>query len=141
MYSVKNLIKVMSYFATAVIFITAVSLFDMQGDDGRAYAADAVASISVTPIQSVLDVSDRRTVYRYDDSTVSYYLPISSPFSIPSALLTGAIDIPQALLAIMVLCVFVVLMALLVARVYEQIILHTGNRLKLGDILGLVKSK
>lgn len=78
MYSVKNLIKVMSYFATAVIFITAVSLFAMQGDDGRAYAADAVASISVTPIQSVLDISDRRTVYRYDDSTgkysqISYY--------------------------------------------------------------------
>ncbi|WP_278864106.1 fibronectin type III domain-containing protein [Leyella stercorea] len=74
----KNLIKVMSYFATAVIFITAVSLFAMQGDDGRAYAADAVASISVTPIQSVLDISDRRTVYRYDDSTgkysqISYY--------------------------------------------------------------------
>ena len=78
MYSVKNLIKVMSYFATAVIFITAVSLFAMQGDDGRAYAADAVASISVTPVQSVLDISDRRTVYRYDDSTgkyrqISYY--------------------------------------------------------------------
>lgn len=78
MYSVKNLIKVMSYFATAVIFITAVSLFAMQDDDGRAYAADAVASISVTPLQSVLDVLDRRTVYRYDDSTgkyrqISYY--------------------------------------------------------------------
>lgn len=68
----------MSYFATAVIFITAVSLFAMQDDDGRAYAADAVASISVTPLQSVLDISDRRTVYRYDDSTgkyrrISYY--------------------------------------------------------------------
>ena len=78
MYSVKNLIKVMSYFATVVIFITAVSLFAMQGDDGKAYAADAVASISVTPVQSVLDISDRRTVYRYDDSTgkyskISYY--------------------------------------------------------------------
>lgn len=78
MYSVKNLIKVMSYFATAVIFITAVSLLAMQDDDGRAYAADAVASISVTPLQSVLDISDRRTVYRYDDSTgkyrrISYY--------------------------------------------------------------------
>ena len=72
MYSVKNLIKVMSYFATAVIFITAVSLFAMQDDDGRAYAADAVASISVTPLQSVLDISDRRTVYRYDDSTGNY---------------------------------------------------------------------
>lgn len=78
MYSVKNLIKVMSYFATAVIFITAVSLFAMHSYDGRAYAADAVASISVTPVQSVLDISDRRTVYRYDDSTgkyskISYY--------------------------------------------------------------------
>lgn len=78
MYSVKNLIKVMSYFAAAVIFITAVSLFAMQDDDGRAYAADAVASIRVTPIQSVLDISDRRTVYRYDNSTgkyrqISYY--------------------------------------------------------------------
>lgn len=78
MYSVKNLIKVMSYFATAVIFITAVSLFAMQGDDGRVYAAEAVAAISVTPVQSVLDISDRRTVYRYDDSTgkyrqISYY--------------------------------------------------------------------
>ena len=61
-----------------MIFITAVSLFAMQDDDGRAYAADAVASISVTPVQSVLDISDRRTVYRYDDSTgkyrqISYY--------------------------------------------------------------------
>ena len=78
MYSVKNLIKVMSYFATAVILITAVSLFAMQGDDSRAYAADAVAAISVTPVQSVLDISDRRTVYRYDDSVgkyrqISYY--------------------------------------------------------------------
>ena len=78
MYSVKNLIKVMSYFATAVIFITAVSLSAMHSDDGRAYAADAVASISVTPVRSVLDISDRRTVYRYDDSTgkyskISYY--------------------------------------------------------------------
>ena len=72
---------------------------------------------------------------------ISYYLPISSPFSIPSALLTGAMDIPQALLAVLVLCVFAVLMALLVARVYEQVILHTGNRLKISDIIGLAKNK
>ena len=72
---------------------------------------------------------------------ISYYLPISSPFSVPSALLTGAMDIPQALLAVLVLCVFAVLMALLVARVYEQVILHTGNRLKISDIIGLAKNK
>lgn len=72
---------------------------------------------------------------------LSYYLPISSPFAIPSALLTGAIDVPQALIAVLVLCVFVVFMALLVARVYEQIILHNGNRLKLGDIIGFAKNK
>lgn len=74
-------------------------------------------------------------------STISYYLPISSPFALPSALLTGAMDIPQALLALLVLCIFTVLLALLVARVYEQIILHNGNRLKLGDIIGIAKNK
>ena len=72
---------------------------------------------------------------------LSYYLPISSPFSIPSALLTKTIGVPQALLAVLVLCVFVVLMALFVARVYEQVILHSGNRLKFSELIGLAKNK
>lgn len=74
-------------------------------------------------------------------SLLAQFLPLSSPFALPSAILTGEIEWTTALLSILVLVVSTVLLALLVARVYEQIIFHTGNRLKLKDILGLAKNK
>ncbi len=72
---------------------------------------------------------------------ISYYLPFSSPFALPSAILTGSLSIVEALIAILVLAVVTVLTAILVARVYEQIIFHNGNRLKISDILGLARNK
>lgn len=72
---------------------------------------------------------------------ISYYLPFSSPFALPSAMLTGTISIGESLIAILVLAAVTVLTAILVARVYEQIIFHNGNRLKISDILGLARNK
>ena len=69
MSSVKGVVKLLSAVFTAVIFITAVSLL---AKPYTVTAADAVSSISVTPVQSVLDGSDKRTVYRYDESTGQY---------------------------------------------------------------------
>lgn len=71
----------------------------------------------------------------------SYYFPISSPFSLPSALLLGTLSLPQVIIAILILAAFVALIAMLVARVYEMIILHNGSRLKMGDILRMAKNK
>ncbi len=71
----------------------------------------------------------------------SYYFPISSPFSLPSALLLGSLSLPQVLAAMLILAAFVVLVAVIVARVYEMIILHTGSRLKFGDIIKMAGKK
>ena len=71
----------------------------------------------------------------------SMYFPLSSPFSLPAGILTGSIDLLQALLALLALALFTVLLLILVARVYEQIILYSGNRLKIKDIIGLAKNK
>ena len=73
--------------------------------------------------------------------TLSYYLPISSPFALPSAMLTGNMNAVEGAISILILMVCTVLFALLVARVYEQVIMHTGNKLKLTDILGMAKNK
>ncbi len=72
---------------------------------------------------------------------IANYIPVSSPFALPSAVLTGAIGMGEAITALLVLAVCTVLMALLVARIYEQVIFHTGNKLKISDILGLAKKK
>lgn len=73
--------------------------------------------------------------------TLSYYLPISSPFALPSAMLTGNMNAIEGLVSILILLVSTVLLAMLVARIYEQVIMHTGNKLKISDILGMAKNK
>ncbi len=71
----------------------------------------------------------------------SYYFPVSSPFALPGALLMGSISPLQAVLATLLLAVFVVLAAVIVSKVYEGIILHNGNRIKFGDILKMAVRK
>ena len=66
---------------------------------------------------------------------LSRYLPISSPFSLPSAILMGEMSGAEVAISIGVLAVFVALMAMLVAKIYETIILHNGDRMKLGEML------
>lgn len=65
----------------------------------------------------------------------SYFFPISSPFALPSAVLLGTLEPWKIAAAVAVLALSVVLITIVVGKVYEAIILHNGNRIKLGDIL------
>ena len=69
----------------------------------------------------------------------SYYFPVSSPFALPSALMLGTMSLGETIIAIVILAVFVVLIAMLVAKIYEAIILHNGNRLKFSDMLKMAR--
>ncbi len=71
----------------------------------------------------------------------SYYFPLSSPFALPSALMLGTISIGEVLIATAILAVFVVLVAILVAKIYEMIILHNGNRIKFSDMIKMATRK
>lgn len=71
----------------------------------------------------------------------SYYFPVSSPFALPSALLLGTLSLPQVIIAVLILAAFVALVAVIVARVYEMIILHNGSRLKFGEIIKMAGRK
>ena len=73
--------------------------------------------------------------------TFSYYFPVSSPFSLPAALMVGRLSLPEAFVAVLILAAFVVLVAVIVARVYEMIILHNGSRLKFMDIIKMAGRK
>lgn len=71
----------------------------------------------------------------------SYYFPISSPFALPSAVLLGNLGTLQIVAAIGILAAFAVLIAIVVSKVYEAIILHNGNRIKFGDMLKMAVRK
>lgn len=71
----------------------------------------------------------------------SYFFPISSPFALPSAVLLGTFEPWKTYLGIAVLAAAVVLIAMLVGKVYEAIILHNGKRIKFGDIIKMAVRK
>ena len=73
--------------------------------------------------------------------TFSYYFPVSSPFSLPAALMIGKLSMPEVIVAVLILAAFVALVAVIVARVYEMIILHNGSRLKFMDIIKMAGRK
>ena len=72
---------------------------------------------------------------------LSRYLPISSPFALPGAVFLGEMSGIEAAISIGVLALFVALMALLVAKVYETIILHNGDRIKFGQMIKMAGEK
>ena len=69
------------------------------------------------------------------------YFPISSPFSLPSAILLGQISVGEAAIATLFLGIMLVLTAMLVAKIYHHIVLYTGNPLKLKQIFGFLKKE
>ncbi len=78
-----------------------------------------------------------------DNAFVTFALifPLSSAFLLPGALLVGKADAMIAGIAIAVLLLSVILMFLFVARVYETLILHTGNRIKMRDVFAMAKQE
>ncbi|MCL1832072.1 MAG: ABC transporter permease [Oscillospiraceae bacterium] len=70
---------------------------------------------------------------------IARYLPISSPFALPPAILTGDISGGELAVSIAVLAACLVVFAIFVAKVYEHIILHNGDRVKIKDMFKLLK--
>lgn len=71
--------------------------------------------------------------------TFSHFFPLSSPFALPSAILMGEMGALETAIAVVMLMAMTLLAALLTAKVYEGMILYSGNRLKIGQILKMVK--
>lgn len=71
--------------------------------------------------------------------TFSHFFPISSPFALPPAILMGQMGAMETVIAIVMLTVLTLLTALLTAKVYEGMILYSGSRLKVLQILKMAK--
>ena len=71
--------------------------------------------------------------------TFTHFFPLSSPFALPSAILMGQMGVIETMTAIVLLMLMTFLAVLLTARVYEGMILYSGSRLKVLQILKMVK--
>lgn len=72
--------------------------------------------------------------------TFALLFPISSPFIVPGALLVGKVSLPIAAASFALLIILNILLFWLVARVFEFLILHNGNKIKMKDLLKIAKT-
>lgn len=71
--------------------------------------------------------------------TFALIFPLSSPFILPGAFLSGNANWIIMLIAIALEVILVVALFWFVARVYETLILHSGNKVKLRDLLKIAR--
>ncbi len=73
--------------------------------------------------------------------TVCRYIPFTIPFSVPAEVLTGAIPIWEALIALAILFVFSLLVIVISGRLYEGMILYNGQKMSMKKLIGIVTAK
>lgn len=72
---------------------------------------------------------------------VARNIPFTIPFCVPVDLLTGAIGIGQGLVSTAILLVFSVLIIMLSGRIYKGLVLYTGEKVTLKNVIGILKNK
>jgi ABC-2 type transport system permease protein len=70
----------------------------------------------------------------------AFLFPLSSPFILPGAILVGKASLPMVAAAIVLQVIFIILLFKFVAKVYETLILHNGNKIKIKELIKLSKT-
>lgn len=69
----------------------------------------------------------------------TFLFPLSSPFILPGAILVGKASLLLIAIAIVLQVAFILILFRFVARVYETLILHNGNTIKLKQLFQISK--
>ncbi|MBR6642583.1 MAG: ABC transporter permease [Lachnospiraceae bacterium] len=72
---------------------------------------------------------------------VARNIPFTIPFCVPADLLTGAIGIGQGILSTVILLVFSLLVIMLSGRIYKGLVLYTGEKVTMKNLVGIIKNK
>lgn len=74
-------------------------------------------------------------------SLLAYLLPISSVFITPIYIILGKVSVIWGIASILILIISIGLLIYFMSMVYEALIMHRGNRIKLKEVVQLLKVK
>lgn len=72
---------------------------------------------------------------------IAMYLPISSPFIVPSSMLSNSIEPYQVVISVLILALSVIAVGALSVKIYSASDLHYGKKLKFKDAIKMSKQK
>jgi len=112
----------------AAMYAAAASLVSRMEDTGTVLAP--VIYLVMIPYFLVIFFFDNELVL-----TIMSYVPFSAPVGMPMRIFLGTAQWWEPLLSLVVLAVCTVLVVMLGARIYQNSLLRTGGRVKLGEAL------
>jgi len=74
-------------------------------------------------------------------NAITSMIPFTAAFSMPSRLVTGSVSPVELVISIALLVVTIALLSWVSVKIYSAAILHYGSRLKLGDLIKMIKNK
>ncbi|MPQ42961.1 ABC transporter permease [Clostridium tarantellae] len=74
-------------------------------------------------------------------SKIALYMPFSSPFYLPTIVLTENLAISKILLSLAILIATIIILIFFTSRVYSVVILQTGNRVTISDLFNIFKKE
>jgi ABC-2 type transport system permease protein len=92
------------------------------------------AYIGMGAAGSLMGMGDNPFVY------FALIFPLSSPFILPGAVLLGKSSILITIISVILLIISIILLFNFTAKVYETLILHTGNRIKIKELFKMAKN-
>lgn len=78
---------------------------------------------------------------KFEVIAVSRYIPFTAPFSVPVDVITGSIGPVSALISLAILIVFAILLIIVAGRLYEGMILYTGQKVSFQTVIGIITAK
>lgn len=72
--------------------------------------------------------------------TITRYFPLTSPFCAPADLITGSIGLGEGLLSLLILTAFSLAFIVLAAKTYKGLVLYTGQKASLKQLVNILKA-
>ena len=103
----------------------------------KAYQMTMVLSSYVTIALAIVCMSG---AYPKTLVAAACIFPLTAPFCLPGFLMLGKLSVAVSIIAVLAMLVFLFMLLLFTSNVYEEVIYHNGERMKIKEVIGLYRT-
>lgn len=128
---------IMFYEVLAGLVGSTVNKIEEMAEGMKAYQMTMVLSSYVTIALAIVCMSG---AYPKTLVAVACIFPLTAPFCLPGFLMLGKLSVAVSIIAVLAMLVFLFMLLLFTSNVYEEVIYHNGERMKIKEVIGLYRT-
>ena len=128
---------IMFYEVLAGLVGSTVNKIEEMAEGMKAYQMTMVLSSYVTIALAIVCMSG---AYPKTLVAAACIFPLTAPFCLPGFLMLGKLSVAVSIIAVLAMLVFLFMLLLFTSNVYEEVIYHNGERMKIKEVIGLYRT-